>query len=323
MLRLTHNQTVSGSILVNDIDDGLPNKTARRGVAREKVSGSPVLVAGGILAPANSRLDGNGLGGRDKSTLSGVNYPKQKCYIPKFKLLSNNTHDTAVAGFIDVVESDRVLLSQDHGVIAGLKKAGLISVTSFTAADVAAPTITTANIATAAGTLTLAGTNFTSLAPDVSSVRIGSTILSSTQITGAGGTFTATSIVIPASLLPTSLVVGVTPVYVTADAQTVSHAIAVTDVAPVLGAGGAVLTTVLTLTGSGFRSFLPNLTSVIITGTHPGTITAAQILGAVGGIITPTSIVIPASLLPAGLAVTVDSAQVSANGLTSSIRALV
>lgn len=315
MLRLTHNQTVSGSLLINDIDDGLPNKTARRGVAREKVSGSPVLVAGGILASANSRLDGNSLGGRDKSTLPGVNAPKQKCYIPKYKLLSNNTHDLTIAGFIDVAESDRVLLSQDHGVIAGLKASGLITVTSFTPADVVAPTITSANIA-AGGTyaLTLVGTGFTSLAPDVSSVRIGTTTLSSTQITVAGGTFTATSIVIPAALVPTTLIVGTTLVYVTADAQTVSHSIAVTNTIPTLAS--AVLATTLTLTGTGLRSIAPSVTQVVITGTHPGTITGPTILGA-GGTITATSIVVPASVLPSGLAVTVDSVEVVANLGTS------
>jgi hypothetical protein len=330
MLRLTHNQTVSGSLLINDIDDGLPNKTARRGVAREKVSGSPVLVAGGILAPANSRLDGNSQGGRDKSTLPGVNFSKQKCYIPKYKILPNGTHDTAIAGFIDIAESDRVLLSQDHGVIAALASTisgkpsyPLITVTSFTPADIAAPTISAANIA-AGGTyaLTITGTNFTSLAPDVSSVRIGSTTLSATQITTAGGTFSATSIVIPEALIPLSMIVGTTPVYVTADAQTVSHAIAVTNSAPVLGVGGAVLSTDLTLTGTGFRSILPNLTSVIITGDGAVTLTAAQILAAPGGSITDTTIVIDSTLIP-GVATTTSSAQVAANALTSSVRAIV
>jgi hypothetical protein len=323
MLRLTHTQTVSGSILVNDIDDGLPNKTARRGVAREKVSGSPVLVAGGTLASANSQLDGNSLGGRDKSTLAGVNALKQKCYIPRYKILPNGTHDTSVAGFIDVAESDRVLLSQDHGVISGLRGAGLITVVSFTPSDISAPTISAANVA-AGGTyaLTITGTNFTSLAPDVSSVRIGSTTLSATAITGAGGTFTATSIVIPEALIPLNMVVGTTLVYVTADAQTVSHAIAVTNTAPVLGAGGAVLSTDLTLTGTGFRSILPNLTSVVITGGGAVTLTAAQILAAPGGSITDTTIVIDSTLIP-GVVATSSSAQVAANALTSVARAIV
>jgi hypothetical protein len=330
MLRLIHNQTISGSILVNDIDDGLPNKTASRGVARKKVSGSPVLVAGGILSPSNSRLDGNSLGGRDKSTLPGVNSSKQDCYIPKYKILPNGTHDTLIAGFIDIAESDRVLLSQDHGVIAGLASIipgkptyPLITVLPFTAADIAAPTISAANIS-AGGTyaLTITGTNFTSLAPNVSTVRIGSTILSAIQITGAGGTFSATSIVIPEALIPLSMIVGTTLVYVTADDQTVSHAIAATNVAPVLGAGGAVLSTDLTLTGTGFRSILPNLTSVIITGDGAVTLTAAQILAVSPGAITDTTIVIDSTLIP-GVVTTTSSAQVAANALTSTARAIV
>jgi hypothetical protein len=214
MLRLIHNQTVSGSILINDIDDGIPNKSSRREVAREKIPGDSVLVRGGISATANYQRDGSSLGGSDKSTQTGVNYPKQKCYIPKYKILPNGTHDTTIAGYIDVAESDRVLLSQYHGVISAFSKSlstntayPLITVTSFTAADIAAPTITAANIA-AGGTysLTITGTNFTSLSPDVSSVRVGSTILTPTQITTAGGTFSATSIVIPESLVPLSMI---------------------------------------------------------------------------------------------------------------------
>lgn len=418
MLRLIHNQTISGSILVNDIDDGLPNKSARRGLVRAKVNGSPVLVVGGIASPANYRRDGNSPD-QDSSTLPGVNYPKQKCYIPLWSILPGGVHSTTIPGYIDLNTSDRVLLSQDHGVIAGLVKAGLITVNAtldptttvapvITSAIVAvspealtiigttflsvspdvssvtigtttlsstaittaggtfgatsivipaalltglitvgvtnvtvnangksatalitsaAPTITSATVAAGgAYTMAIVGTHFVSLSPDVSSVTIGSTTLTSTQITTGGGTFTDTSITVPEALIPLSMIVGTTTVTVTADGMTTAaHAIAVTNSAPVLGAGGAVLTSVLTLTGTGFRSILPNLTSVIITGTHPGTITGADILGAVGGVgvLTDTSIVIPASLLPAGLAITVDSAQVAANALTSAVRALV
>ena len=49
MLRLIHNQTVAGGILINDIDDGLPNKTAKRGVARGKISGDlPTITQAGV-----------------------------------------------------------------------------------------------------------------------------------------------------------------------------------------------------------------------------------------------------------------------------------
>ena len=208
MLRLAHNQVSTGGILINDVDDGLPNKTAKRGVGDKD----------------KYQRDGNSLGGPDKSTATDVNNPKQKCYIPYWKILSNNplTYSTSIPGFIDVVESDRVLISQNQGVIAGLVNhlasdgvtpQPLISVTSFVAADVAAPTITSAVLA--AGdtyALTLVGTGFTSLAPDVSSVTVGTTIISATAIIAASGTFTDTSIVIPESLLPTNITAGHTNV---------------------------------------------------------------------------------------------------------------
>jgi hypothetical protein len=310
MLRLAHTQVSTGGILINDIDDGLPNKTAKRGVGDKD----------------KYQRDGNSLGGKDKSTNPDLNNPKQKCYIPYWKTLSNNTHSTTIPGYIDVAESDRVLISQDRGVIYGLahkSPSPLITVTSFTAADVAAPTITSATIA--AGdtyALTLVGTGFTSLAPDVSSVRVGTTTLSAAAIAAAvGGTFTATSIVIPESLLPAGIIVGTTTIGVTADNQTVNHAIAVTDTAPTIATavinGGN-----LTLTGTGFRSILPNLTSVTTTG-HVGTITAANILAG-GGSISNTSIVIPTTTTgyPAGLT-TGDTVAVNANSLVTLVPATI
>ena len=222
-----------------------------------------------------------------------------------------------------MTESDRVLISQNQGVIASLAATlsghptyPLITVTSFTAADVAAPTITSANVA-AGGTyaLTLVGTNFTSLAPDVSSVKIGSTTITAAAIVLAGGTFAPTSIIIPEALVPLSMIVGTTTITVTADNQTTAaHAIAVTNTAPTIAT--AVLTTVLTLTGTGFRSILPNLTSVTTTG-HVGTITAANIIAA-GGSISDTSIVIPTTTTgyPAGLT-TGDTVSVHANSLVT------
>lgn len=405
MLRLIHNQTISGSILVNDIDDGLPNKSARRGLVRAKVNGSPVLVAGGKLAPASYQRDGSALE-QDSSTLSGVNYPKQKCYLPLWSILPGGVYSTTIPGYIDLNTSDRVLLSQDHGVIAGLVKAGLIStatvdptltvapaITSaivvvspealtitgttftsvspdvssvkigtttltstqittgggtFTATSIvipvgllptitvgstyvtvnannksatalitsAAPTITSATVAAGgAYTLALVGTHFVSLSPDVSSVKIGTTTLTSTQITTGGGTFTDTSIVVPEALVPLSMIVGTTTVTVTADGMTTAaHAIAVTNTTPTLAT--AHLSTDLTLTGTGLRSILPNLTSVTITGTGAVVLTAAQILGVSGGSISDTTIVIKASLIP-GVVTTNSHVVVTANSLTS------
>ena len=318
MLRLAHNQVSTGGIIINDIDDGLPNKTAKRGVGDK----------------SKYQRDGNSLGSNDKSSAPDVNNPKQKCYLPYWKILSVNplTHSNSIPGFIDLVESDRVLMSLDRGVIYGMLNhlapdgvtpQPLISVTSFTSADLAAPTISAANIA-AGGTyaLTLTGTKFLSLAPDVSSVTIGITTLSATAIAAAGGTFTDTSIVIPEALVPLSMIVGTTLVYVTADNQTtVGHAIAVTNTAPtiataVIGGGN------LTLTGTGFRSILPLLTSVTTTG-HVGTMTQANILA--HGSISDTTIVIPTATTPnypAGLT-TGDTVAVTANGGVTAVPATI
>lgn len=188
MLRLVHTQAASGAVLINDIDDGLPNKTARRLVA----------------PPKSYERDGY------------ANKIKQKCYVPK-----KDATDATMNGYIDLQETDRVIMSLNKGVIAGFVKAGILTATLFTSGDVAAPTLA-AGAAVLNTTLTLTGTNFTSLAPFTSSVIItgaGAKTLTAAQITTAGGTFTATSIVIPASLL-TSVATTTSSVQVKADNQT-------------------------------------------------------------------------------------------------------
>jgi len=173
MLRLIHKQTTAGALLINDIDDGLPNKTARR-----------------MVAPA-TQYERDGY----------ANKPKQKCYVPRV-----NSADSTQAGYIDLTETDRVLLSYQKGTIAGLVRAGLLDVVSFVAGDIAAPTLSLADLGTpGAGDLTLTGTSLTSIAPDVTSVVItgtGAVTLTATQILTGGGTVSATSIFIPAALVP-------------------------------------------------------------------------------------------------------------------------
>lgn len=185
MLRLTHTQVAQGGLLVNDIDDRLANKTAKRLVG----------------APKRYQRDGNSQLGTDHSQSPGVNFDKQRCYIPRRKI-----GDTTVAGYIDVAESDRVLMSQARGTIKGLQTAGHLTVTSFVAADIAAPTLATADLGTpGVGDVTLTGTNFTSLAPDITTVFFtgtGAITLTAAQIITGGGTVTATSIFIPAALVP-------------------------------------------------------------------------------------------------------------------------
>lgn len=189
MLRLIHNQTTLGALLVNDIDDGLPNKEVHR------LTGDPKAYP----------RDGY------------ANKPKQACYIP----YASRT-DAALKGYIDLTDTDRVTLSKSKGAIKKLSDAGYITAVSFVAGDVAAPTLATADKDTpGAGDLTLTGTNMTSLSPNYTSVILtgtGAITLTQTQITTGGGTVSATSIFIPAALIP-GVATGTTSAQVKADLQ--------------------------------------------------------------------------------------------------------
>jgi len=177
MLRLIHNQTVQGAILVDDIDDGLPNKEVHR--------------LGSTADPKAYVRDGY------------ANKPKQSCYVPRTQA---STGFPLIQGYITLNETPRVTLSAGKGKIAGLQTAGLVTVVSLVASDLAAPTLTLADKDTpGAGDLTLTGTTFLSVAPDVTTVVItgtGAVTLTSTQIISGGGTVGATSIFIPAALVP-------------------------------------------------------------------------------------------------------------------------
>lgn len=199
MLRLIHNQTVSGAILVDDIDDGLPNKTAHR--------------LGSSGDPASYARDGY------------ANSPKQACYVPRTK-----PSNAAIQGYIDVRETQRALLSAGKGKIAGLARAGLITVVSFLPSDVVAPVVTTAVLDTpGVGDLTITGTGLTSLTPNQSSVAItgtGAVALTQAQIITGTGTISDTSIVIPAALVP-GIAAATSLVVVTADDLTSGTPVAV------------------------------------------------------------------------------------------------
>jgi len=140
---------------------------------------------------------------------------KQQVYIPR-----NDPVDSTIAGFTDLVPSDKVLASLDNGVIAGLEENGyILTPVLYTDADVAAPTLASGVLA---GTLTLTGTAMTSLAPVLTQVVItgaGAVSLDQNQILGAGGTIGATSIVVPAALIP-GVSTTTSSVAVTADRQT-------------------------------------------------------------------------------------------------------
>jgi hypothetical protein len=175
MLRLIHKQTTLGPLLVDDIDDGLPNKTVHR--------------MGTTADPKAYPRDGY------------ANKPKQSCYIPYA-----HPADTTIAGFIDVYETDRVTHSAGKGKIYGLRRAGLIDVTVFAEADVATPVITNAQLGVpGAGDLTITGTGLLSLAPVTTKVELtgtGAVTLTQAEILAGTGTISDTSIFIPAALVP-------------------------------------------------------------------------------------------------------------------------
>ncbi len=201
MIRLIHNQTVSGPILVDDIDDGLPNKEVHR--------------LGSLGDPKQYERDGY------------ANKPKQSCYIPFSHTAPNGS---TVPGFITVQQTNRVTLSQSKGKIAKLTGTPpstqpgastfplLTVVTGITAAQLAAPVITAS---VHGNPMTITGTTFTSVAPDVTSVTFalgtgGSTpaplTLTAAQIVAAGGSVSGTSISIPAAAFTTAPVAGNTVV---------------------------------------------------------------------------------------------------------------
>ena len=292
MLRLIHTQTVQGSLLINDIDDGIPNKTAKHGTGN----------------PKRYHRDGNSLGGIDKSIEPDVNWPKQKCYVPRVKAT-----DPTIPGYIDIKETDRVLISVDRGTIGGFQNCGKLTVVSFTDADVVAPVVTWAQIGIpSAGKLTITGTGLTSLTPNITRVIItgtGAVTLTQAAIVAGGGTVTAVSIVVPSGLIPGIVDPG-SDCQVLADDQ-LSNVFALVK-APAIATARVDVPNVgdLTITGTNFTSHTPRVSSVIITGAGAVTRTQAAILAG-GGTFSDTSIFIPAALVP-GIGATVSSAQVSA-----------
>jgi len=177
MLRLIHSQNVQGALLVDDIDDGLPNKQTHR--------------LGSTGDPKAYKRDGY------------ANEPKQPCYVPRVK-----PTDSTLPGYIDLDETPRVMMSAAQGKIAGLQRAGRISIVSFVASDLATPVITTATIDDpSAGDLTIDGTGFLSTLPNITSVRaygpgVGDVTLTSSQILAVPpGALSNVEIIIDSTLL--------------------------------------------------------------------------------------------------------------------------
>ncbi len=272
MLRLIHSQTGLGGILIDDIDDGLPNKAVHR--------------LGSTADPDSYQRDGY------------ANKRKQPCYIPY-----SNPANTAQAGYIDLDETDRVVRSASSGKIAGFVAAGLVSAVSLVASDKLAPVVSTVTLdAPAAGDVTIAGSNFLSVLPDVTSVTlagagVGSVTLTKTQIEAAApGAVSNSSIVIDSTLIA-GLQAGDT-VVVHADSQNSNTAYvpaAISGITQNSPASGDI-----TIAGLGFASTSPAVTSVHLVGSGVGdvTLTASQITAVPPGAVGDTSIVIDSTLIP-------------------------
>lgn len=201
MYRLIHNQTTQGPIRIDDIDDGLPNKTAHR--------------LGSTADPKAYKRDGY------------ANDPKQPCYVPFWKPGS-----TTIPGYIDLRQTQRVELSAGKGKIWGFQQgtSPFITLATFAPGDLTAPAVTAANInVPGPGDLTITGTNMLSIQPEVTSVVItgtGAVTLTQAQILAGTGTVSDTSIVIPAALVP-GIAAVTSFVEVQADAQSSGAPVAV------------------------------------------------------------------------------------------------
>ncbi len=297
MLRLIHSQTISGALLVDDIDDGLPNKTVHR--------------MGSTADPKAYERDGY------------ANKPKQPCYIPRVK-----PSNPVIAGYIDLEQTDRVMLSADRGKIAGLLRAGLISIVNFAKTDFVTPVVASATRdAPAAGDVTIVGTGFLSILPEITSVRlagagVGDVTLTKTQIEAvAPGAVTNTQIIIDSTLIA-GLADGDT-IQVFADGLS-SNTLTIATAPVVSGATlDAPAAGDVTIAGTNFLSFLPNVTSVLLAGAGVGsvTLTQAQIVAVPPGAVTETSIIIDSTLI-AGLTVG-DTIRVTADGINSNVFTIV
>lgn len=152
-IRVTHQQTGKGSILLDKID----------------------------------RAQGNSEG--------YARVFKQKLYVPY-----SNPVDTAVKGYTDLVGTDEVLLqNQTKGSIGGLAAAGKVAVAVVASNLVATPVISAASVG---GTdLTITGTTFTSVSPDLTYALVTNNSTGAKQkvLPGAFTSNNGTVIVIPDS----------------------------------------------------------------------------------------------------------------------------
>lgn len=243
LIRLIHAQQTFGPLVVWDIEDGMPRKEL-------------------------------------------AYLEKQPIYIDY-----SDSSNPSLPGHIDLVPTGKVLMSINNGQIAGFLSQDYIQIPiDIPSGTIEKPVIT--NVLVGASNLTIAGTDFISILPYVTSVSItgpGAITLTQSQITAVGGTVASTSIVIPNALIP-----GVTTAsFVTANANNQNSNTAGGELPTV---ATAVISGTLTIAGTNLTSTSPQITSVIM-ASPAVTVTQSQITTA-GGTVSATSIVMPTSLLP-------------------------
>lgn len=169
-MRLIHNQTVSGDLLINDIDQGLPVDYLDEQRKQE------------VYVTFN------------KKSFSGLEV----------------VTDLDIPGFVDLVLSDKVKLSREQGVIKSFEDAGLLTVLDLAVGEVDAPVITAATQDRTGGSsvtdddqVLITGTGFLSTNPYESSVILiddaqQEAVLTRDEVIalGGGNQFTDTQIVV-------------------------------------------------------------------------------------------------------------------------------
>ena len=303
MLRLVHNQTVAGPVLVDDIDDGLPNKEVYR--------------LGSTANPKAYVRDGY------------ANKPKQACYVP---YRHTTPTGSVVAGYINLNQTERVLYSAGKGKIAKMSTPvtaggpGLITVVSLTAANIVAPIVTAA--AGSGGTFTITGTTLSSVSPDTTTVTFGTgtgaftpspAVWTQAAILAASGTISGTSITIPLSAFSVEPVTNNT---VTVNANEQNSSVftvgSVTDLTPVI-TGATTVGSNFVITGTYFGNTTLVTYAIGTGGTAPGpaTMSNTTITGA-GGTITSTTITVPLTAFTTD-PVAGNTVKVSAGSLNSNV----
>jgi hypothetical protein len=135
---------------------------------------------------------------RSQGNFTGYAYRgKQKIYVPYL-----NPVDTSVHGYLDLVPTDEVLLSWENGTIKKLFEQEYLDRAIVSADSIAKSTVT--GVSLAGSDVTITGTTFVSVEPDVTYVLVTNPSTGVTQSIPSSvftSGWTATQIVFPDSLI--------------------------------------------------------------------------------------------------------------------------